>query len=92
MERIDYQPIGTDVVDIAAVATMVDGVATEVRIYLRSMVTLAAPTTYIPDNALEHEVISRAGLVESVTFASYTLVSSQTLGGIYNYVLDATIA
>ena len=92
MERIDYHPVDTIPVEIAAVATVVNGAATSVRIWLRSLAVISSPTTYITDNDLAQEVVSQAGLNEETEFSAYTLVSSHVLGSQYIYTVDATVA
>ena len=86
-----YRPTGTSAVDMAVAVTVTSGVVTAVRITLRSRAVLATPATFVTDNSLEHEVVSRAGLDESTTFSAYTSVSSTTYGSDYVYVVDATV-
>jgi len=71
---------------------LTSGAVTSVRIYLRSREAVATPTTFVSSNSLESEVISRAGLPEDTTFASYADVSSTTHGVDYVYVVDATVS
>lgn len=87
-----YKPVGTHAVDMAVASTVTSGSVVTVRVYLRSQAVIATPADFISDNSLEHEVVSRAGLDESTTFASYSSVSSTQHGGVYVYVVDATVS
>lgn len=87
-----YKPVGTHAVDMAVSTTITDGAVVTVRVYLRSLQSVATPADFITDNSLEHEVVSRAGLDESTTFSSYSIVSSDTQGAYYTYVVDATVS
>lgn len=87
-----YKPIGTQAVDMAVATTLTDGVVTAVEITLRTKAALATPSTFITDNSLESEVVSRAGLDESTTFASYADTSSVQHGSDYVYVVTAAVS
>lgn len=87
-----YKPISTPAVEIAVVTTSSSATVTTVRIYLRAQSTLATPETFVTDNALEHEVVSQAGLAEATTFTSYAAISSTTYGDEYVYIVDATVS
>jgi hypothetical protein len=87
-----YKPVGTHAVEMAVATTITSGSVVTVRVYLRSQASVATPSEFITDNSLEHEVVSRAGLDEDTTFASYELVSSSQSGSVYEYVVDATVS
>jgi len=87
-----YKPIGTLTVEMAVASVLTSGVVTAVEITLRSKTTIATPATFITDNSLEHEVVSRAGLDEDTTFSSYAATSSSTPGDDYVYVVTATVS
>lgn len=87
-----YKPVGTLVVDMAVASVLTDGVVTAVEVTLRSKTSIAAPTTFISDNSLENEVVSRAGLDEDTEFASYALTSSSQQGADYLYVVTAAVS
>ena len=80
---------GLDVIE--ATIIVINHVA-KVRVHLRSLVVIPAPTTYIPNNNLECVVISEAGLGDDTIFSSYTLISSTTIDEYYHYVIDAEVA
>ena len=92
LQYIDYHPINAPTVELAVATTLTSGVISTVRIYVRSRTAISSPTTYVTDNNLEHVVVSQAGMDEDTTFASYALVSSETLGAYYLVVLDATVS
>lgn len=87
-----FKPIGTLAVEMAVASVLTSGVVTAVEVTLRSKSSLATPETFITDNSLESEVVSRAGLDEDTTFASYTTISSSTPGSDYLYVITAAVS
>ena len=87
-----YRPIGTLTVEMATSGVLVSGVVTTVLVSLRSQSVLATPNTFIVDNSLESEVVSRAGLDEDTTFASYTTTSTTVHGTEYVYVITAAVS
>lgn len=87
-----YQPVGTLAVEMAVASILTAGVVTAVEITLRSKSVLATPETFITDNSLAHEVVSRCGLDEDTTFASYAASSSTQYGSDYVYVVTATVS
>lgn len=86
-----YRPIGTLAVDMAVATTLTSGVPSAIQITLRSRAIITTPTTFITDNALEQEVLSRAGLSEDMTLSAYVLADSSTEGFDYTYVLTAAL-
>jgi hypothetical protein len=92
MEIINYKPVGSLSVEMAVATALTSNVPTTVRIYLRTVTTLADPTTFITDNSLEHLVVSQAGLDEETEFSTYSAVSSESLGGYNYYVIDASVS
>ena len=87
-----YRPIGTLAVEMATASVLVAGVVTTVLVTLRSQSVLATPATFITDNSLENEVVSRAGLDEDTTFTGYTLASTTVHGTEYVYVITAAVS
>lgn len=91
MAVIDYHPVSSGVVELAVATAISSGAVTTIRIYIRSVAAIATPATYITDNSLEQEVISRAGLDEETELSTYSL-SSSTSADYYYYVIDATVS
>lgn len=87
-----FKPVGTLAVDMAVASVLTSGVVTAVEITIRSKTSLATPDTFISDNSLESEVLSRAGLDESSTLASYSTTSTTTPGSDYVYVITAAVS
>lgn len=87
-----YRPIGTLAVEMATASVLVASVVTAVEVTLRSQSVLATPNTFISDNSLESEVVSRAGLDEDTTFAGYTTTSTTVHGTEYVYVITAAVS
>jgi hypothetical protein len=92
MSIIEYKPTGSESVEMAVTVALTSNEATTVRIYLRTITTVADPTTFITTNSLEHLVVSQAGLDEEAEFSAYSLVSSTSLGDYYYYVVDAAVS
>jgi len=92
---LQYHPVASGAISMAVTTlqTTVTGTTYThtVRVHLRSTTVLATPNTFITDNGLEQEVVSRAGLDETTTFTTYTTVSNRDLGDYYEYVVDATV-
>lgn len=90
MPVIDYYPISHQAVDFAVATELVNGQVSEIRVTLRTVVVLATPLTFVTDNSLEQEVLSKAGLDEEleVTFDSGTLLGSSVQGPYYLYSLS----
>jgi len=86
-----YYPVGTQVVGMAVTTTLTSGVPSAVQITLHSREVLATPATFVTDNSLQPEVLSRAGLPEDSTLSDYALAASSTEGIDYVYVLTATV-
>ena len=86
-----YKPVGTLAVELAAASVLTDSVVTAVEITLRSKTSLATPDTFVTDNSLENEVVSRAGLDQDTTFASYATTSTTAIGDDYVYVVTAAV-
>lgn len=87
-----YRPIGSLAVEIAVASVLTDSVVTAVEITLRSKTSLATPNTFITDNSLENEVVSRAGLDQDTTFSSYSTASTTQHGSEYVYIITAAVA
>lgn len=88
---IQYKPLAHPEVELAVVVTEVNDVPASVRIYLKSRTIISTPLTYITSNALEQEVLSRAGLPETYTLGTYALVASAPRGSLYFYTLSADV-
>jgi hypothetical protein len=89
MPVIDYYPIGHQAVDFALATTVVNNAVTEIRVTLRTLVALATPLTFVTDNSLEQEILSKAGLDEEleVRFDEGALDSETTSGPYFLYNL-----
>ena len=92
LDFLQDQPISSPVVRLAYPYTLSSGEVSIVRILIESVSTIASPATYISDNSLEAEVLSKAGLDDDITFASYELSTSEQSDGLYVYVIDATVS
>jgi hypothetical protein len=88
----DYRPVGTLAVELSVASVVVSDVVTTIRVHVRSRAAVVAPTTFITDNSLEAEVVSRAGMSEDTTLDTYTLVRTDTYDDSYVYVLDVTVS
>jgi len=88
---LEYKPIAHPEVSLAVVVTEVNDIPSALRIYLRTQMTIATPATYITANSLVPEVLSRAGLPETYTLSNYAVVSSETRGQLYFYVISADV-
>ncbi len=86
-----FKPIGSLAVEIAVASVLTDAVVTSVEITLRSQTSLATPATFISDNSLESEVVSRAGLDQDTTFSSYVATSTTQYAAEYVYVITAAV-
>ncbi|KKN49142.1 hypothetical protein LCGC14_0645900 [marine sediment metagenome] len=86
-----YKPIGSLAVEMAVASVLSAGVVTAVEVTLRSKTAIATPTSFITDNDLVNEVVSRAGLDEATTFTGYVLASSSTPGDDFVYVVTAAV-
>lgn len=87
-----YRPVGNLAVEVAVATAITSGVASTVRIYIRSKTAVVSPTTFITTHALEHEVVSHAGLSEDTEFSTYTLIRTDTYDDSFVYVVDATVS
>lgn len=90
MPVIDYYPIAHRAVDFALSTTLVNDQVSEIRVTFRTVAVIATPLTFVTDNGLEHEIISKAGLDEElpVQFDTGTLVYETTEGPYYLYYLS----
>ena len=90
MPVIDYYPISHQTVDFVVATELVNGQVSEIQVTFRTVTVIATPLTFITDNGLEHEIISKAGLDEElpVQFDAGTLVSETTEGPYYLYYLS----
>jgi len=87
-----YRPVGTLAVEMAVASVLSSGVVTAVEITLRSKSSITTPATFITDNSLADEVVSRAGLDQDTTFTGYVLTSSSTPGDDYVYIITAAVS
>jgi len=91
---IDHSPVGHESVEIIVASAVVDGAITVIRVTLRSVGVITTPLTFVTDNSLEQEVLSKGGFDEEldVTFTSGTLVSTETHGPYYVYKLTFPVS
>jgi hypothetical protein len=94
MPVIDYYPIAHRAVDFAIATTVVNDAVTEIRVTLRTVEVLTTPLTFVTDNGLGHEILSKAGLDEEldVGFDEGTLAYETTEGPYYLYNLSFPVA
>jgi hypothetical protein len=90
MSVIDYYPISHQAVDFALATTLVNGQVSEIRVTLRTTAVIVDPLTFVTDNSLEQEILSKAGLDEELAarFDEATLVNTITEGPYYLYSLS----
>jgi len=89
MPVIDHYPTPHQTVEFAIAATLVDSAVSTIRVTLRSVGVLATPLTFVTDNSLEQEILSKGGYDEEldVDWANATLESQETSGSYEIYVL-----
>lgn len=86
---IQYKPLAHPDLEIAVVTTETDGIVTALTIYFRTLTSLVDPVAYA--EALDQEIISEAGLVETAVLSNFHLASQETRGLQYHYCCTATV-
>jgi len=86
---ITYYPRGSKVIRLSVSTETSEGVVTKVMVKMVAREQLTPTSTdYLQNSGLLPEVVSRAGLVETTTFSTYTETSATTLNGEYVYLLE----
>lgn len=85
MTIIDHYPTPHETVEFSVASTVVNGVASIVKVTLRSVGVLADPVTFVTDNSLEQEILSKGGFCEAleVDWVNGTLDSTTSSGQSY---------
>ena len=93
MSVINYYPTPHRTVEFAVAAVLVNSAVTSLLVTVRTVTPVVAPLTFVTDNELENEVISKAGLDEdtAVDFTTGVLDSSSIKGFYYIYNLSFSV-
>lgn len=90
---ITYYPRGSKVIRLSVGTETSEGVVTKVMVKMVAREQLLPTSTeYLQNSGLLPEVVSRAGLQETVTFSTYTETSAEVLNGEYVYRLELGVA
>lgn len=83
----DSALLGNLVVDLCVASEVADGVVTKLTFWLKSIISIADPVSFVDTAGLITEIWVKAGLVPDSTFTLVTLIDSSTEGTLYVYEL-----
>jgi hypothetical protein len=83
----DSALLGNLIVDLCVASEVVDGVVRKITFWLRSIISIANPVSFVGTTNLVPEIWAKAGLPLDETLDLVTLVASSTEGTLYVYEL-----
>jgi hypothetical protein len=93
MQRIEEYPLASPLVTMSLATEISEGAVSKILVDLVSLVVLApTATAYFISNDLLPEVLSRAGLPETTTYATLTQLTYVVDGDCHRYRLQMTIS
>ncbi len=92
VQRIDDYPIPSGIVEMSAVASVVNGQVSTVDTWIVSQDELL-PTAadFIQNNDLLSEITSQAGIDEETAYSSINQVSYTIVDGLHSYTLSLVV-
>lgn len=91
--RISTYPIPSGIVVLSAVASVSNGSPTAVTAWIASRDALLPDSvTFIEDEGIVPEIVSRAGVEEDVAFTTISQVSYEVVASLHKYKLQLDVS